>query len=202
MLFRSLYRICLCDKGSCIPDHNKAKFKQLMEDRMVSGGSKLSEVVWNADFEVQWARCGVYRLLPAMPEGHEGLHKYTSISFNGQLEVEFQEGISVTSEWAVDANWSMKGATLQSPKHNGSKMSIKIPCKDMFENKPRFQELVSGSKLSQTAQVDDGELIQGAKAAVETTAEKGKSVCTPPKGARKALTAPQRQALLGLRAMS
>ena len=81
-------------------------------------------------------------------------------------------------------------------------MSIKIPCKDMFESKPLFQELISGVKLTQAPQQRDGELVEGAKAAMENAAEKNKVVCTPPKGARKALTAAQRQALLGLRAMS
>lgn len=199
-----LYRICLCDKSSCIPHHNKAKFKEYMESRMDQCGSKLTDVIWNADFEVQWSRCGVYKLLPEIPEGHKGQHAYTSISFNGKLEVKFQQGISVSAEWCIDYNWPMKGAILQSPKQQGSKMSIRIPCKDMFESKPVFQTLISGAKLSQSPVDADGELIDGVKALVEHSAESqaGKFAITPPKGARKALTASQRQALVGLRAMA
>lgn len=200
VMHKILYRVCLCEKSSCIPHHNKKQFKEFMEHRMNLCGDKLADMVWNADFEMQWATCGVYTLLPEMPEDHDGLHNYTSISFNGMVENEFEEGISVTSEWRIENNWSVRGAILHSPRTGGSKTGfIKIPCKDMFEGKAQFQELISGTKLLPAdCPENDIALVQGAQSAVHASSPKA---VTPPKGARKTLTASQRQALVGLKAM-
>lgn len=78
-----LYRVFLREKSSSIPSHDKAKFKKIMETRHDEFGQSLTKLTWNADMEVCWQRCGVYTLMPPMPEGREGDHTYTSICFDG-----------------------------------------------------------------------------------------------------------------------
>ncbi len=73
----------------------------------------------------------------------------------------------------------------------------------MFENNTTFKELISGVKLELISEEGDEQLIDNVQARVGgSSPSTGAALATPPKNARKTLTASQRQALMGLRAMS
>ena len=198
-----LYRAFLCEKSSSIPSHDKAKFKKIMETRHDEFGQSLNKLTWNADMEVCWQRCGVYTLMPPMPEGHEGDHTYTSICFNGMSSVQFEDAMTVTQAWNIENNWSMRQAVLMSPHKDNNACMIKIPCKDMFDKHADFQTIWSGIKLEQPEDVElhakCAEPTEAVKVSGNAEARLKDVIKTPPKGTRKTLSASQRKALADLR---
>ena len=198
-----LYRAFLCEKSSSIPSHNKVEFKKIMESRHDEFGQSLKKLTWDAGMQVCWQRCGVYTLMPPMPEGHQGEHTYTPICFNGSISVQFEDAMIVTQAWNIENNWSMRQAVLMSPNkgNNSSACRLKLPCKDMFDKHEHFQDIWSGMKLSQLpADGQQAECAELPEAKAGSAEARLKDVIrTPTKGTRKTLSASQRKALADLR---
>jgi len=84
-----MYRIFLVESNYRFPSKVKDEFKRQMEERYDATGKQLEKLVITADHRIAWETCGVYKLLPVCPENIENKHnwEYTSISFNGAVEV-------------------------------------------------------------------------------------------------------------------
>lgn len=206
---RWFYRVTLTDQASYIPKHDKAAFDEIMTERSTACGNKFTLKV-DEQGDIKWVDCGVYALYPARPAGHDGIWNYEGTCFNeGEMVSFVGSALQVSSAWTVRHNWSIKRVVLQSPATDP--IPISKACCELFKGKEAFGKLFAGYMLSDKFEADGTEekgardaiaLVSGAVAPTSGASASKSGVPVPPPSARRTLTAGQRKAPAGLKALS
>ena len=139
-------RVTLTDRTSLIPSHDVAKCEKIMDDLFTAANVNPDLLFWSNDDVIDWNGFGVYKLEPSRPMDIESEWVYTTLVFNGGIQVSLEgSALKVTDKWTITDNWSIKRATL-TPPADDALASDKL-CHQLFRKNVEFEKIFKKSTL-------------------------------------------------------
>ena len=168
---------CEIELNDRIGYHDKAKWKELMEDRYRECGSKLSSLQVDEEGKIDWETSGTYKISPAIPDDNAdpAQHRFTHVAC-GQDEVALPRSLVVDGTWEIWENWSVRDATLVNPQEGCMKLSMV----KFFSAHEKFQERLSKSFLDVDDDLEESTSTKSSSAALAPSPSPTKS---PPSNA-------------------